>query len=162
MYYEYFLPVRGLPFHFSNNVFFFFVFFRATPMTHGSSQAMGWIGAAAASLHHNHSKVGSEQSLRLNTTAHNNARSLTHWVMPGIKPVSSCILVIPLSLWAPTNILMKFNLWFCPGFMLFILYLGTLLILRSWFQYFWGGARIFSFNFYICLWFTLNYFSCRP
>ena len=27
------------------------------------------------------------------TTAHGNARSLTHWVRPGIKPTSSCILV---------------------------------------------------------------------
>ena len=35
--------------------FFFWSFFRATPMAYGSSQARGRIGAVAASLHHRHS-----------------------------------------------------------------------------------------------------------
>ena len=32
---------------------------RAAPMAYGSSQARGWIGAIAASLHHSHSNAGS-------------------------------------------------------------------------------------------------------
>ena len=46
-------------------------------MACGSSQARGWIRAAAASLHHSHSNMG----------------SLTHWAKPGIEPESSCILL---------------------------------------------------------------------
>ena len=51
----------------------FFGFFRAAPMADGGSQARSQIGAVAAGLHHSHS----------------NARSLTHWARPGIKPPSS-------------------------------------------------------------------------
>ena len=36
-----------------------FCLFRATPAACGSSQARGQIGAAAAHLHHSHSKAGS-------------------------------------------------------------------------------------------------------
>ena len=61
----------------SNEIFFFFFLFRAIPTTDGSSQARGWMGSTAASLHPSHS----------------NARSLTHWARPGIKPQSSWILV---------------------------------------------------------------------
>ena len=50
-------------------LFYLFVclvsFFRATPVAHGGSQARGWIRAAAASLHHSHSNVGSQPCLRL-------------------------------------------------------------------------------------------------
>ena len=44
---------------------YFFVFcpFRATPVACGGSQARDLIGALAASLHHSHSNVGSEQRL---------------------------------------------------------------------------------------------------
>ena len=56
---------------------FFFWLFRATPVACGSSQARGQIKAAAAGLHHSHSKAG----------------FLTHWVGPGIEPTSSWILV---------------------------------------------------------------------
>jgi len=41
----------------------FFFFLRATPTAYGGSQARGQIGAVAASLHHNHSKEGSEPCL---------------------------------------------------------------------------------------------------
>ena len=34
--------------------FFFFLLFRAEPVANGNSQARGWIGAAAAGLHHSH------------------------------------------------------------------------------------------------------------
>ena len=37
---------------------FFFLLFRAAPVAHGSSQARGLIGAAAAGLHHSHSHAG--------------------------------------------------------------------------------------------------------
>ena len=44
--------------------FFFFLFvFRASLATYGSSQAMGLIGAAAASLYYSHSYMGSELHL---------------------------------------------------------------------------------------------------
>ena len=42
----------------------FYLFLRATPMAHGSSQARGQIGAAAAGLHQSHSKAGSEPRLQ--------------------------------------------------------------------------------------------------
>ena len=52
-------------------VFFFLIsfsfFFSAAPVTYGSFQARGPIGAAAASLCHSHSNVGSEPHLQ--TTA---------------------------------------------------------------------------------------------
>ena len=38
---------------------FFFFLFRAISVAYGNSQARGRIGAAAASLYHNHSKAGS-------------------------------------------------------------------------------------------------------
>ena len=56
----------------------------------GSSQARGQIGAVAASLCHNHRNTRSE----LCTTAHSNARFLTHWARPEIKLVSSWIQII--------------------------------------------------------------------
>ena len=53
------------------------MFFRATPVAHGSFQAKGQIKAAAAGLHH----------------SHRNARSPIHWARPGSKPRFSWILV---------------------------------------------------------------------
>jgi len=44
-------------------VFFVCLFFRASPMAYGSSQAKGWIRATAAGLHHSRSNVGSELHL---------------------------------------------------------------------------------------------------
>ena len=67
------------------------VLFRATPVSYGSSQARGWIQAAAARC--SHSDTGSEPCLWRCTTAHGNAGSLTHWARPGIEPTSSWILV---------------------------------------------------------------------
>ena len=43
---------------------FFFFLFMATPMAYGSSQARGWIGAAAAGLCHSHSNARSEPRLQ--------------------------------------------------------------------------------------------------
>ena len=56
--------------------FFFFCLFRASFVAYGGSQARG--------LHHSYS----------------NARSLTHWVKPGIKPTSSWMLVGFVNHWA--------------------------------------------------------------
>ena len=39
------------------------LFFRATPVAYGGTQARGRIGAAASSLHHSHSNVGSKLNL---------------------------------------------------------------------------------------------------
>ena len=41
-----------------------FLLFTAAPMAYGGSQAGGRIGAIATSLHHNHSKAGSEPRLQ--------------------------------------------------------------------------------------------------
>jgi len=43
--------------------FVYFSFLIAKPVAHGNSQARGPIGAIAASLHHSHSKAGSELHL---------------------------------------------------------------------------------------------------
>ena len=49
---------------FCENFLVFFSLFRATPVVYGGSQARGWIGATAASLHYSHSNAGSEPCLR--------------------------------------------------------------------------------------------------
>ena len=72
--------------------FFFLFLFRAIPLAHGISQARGRIGAAATSLHHSHSNVGSETCL-WSIWAHCNAGSLAHWARPGIELAPSWILV---------------------------------------------------------------------
>ena len=43
--------------------FFAFFFFRATPMAYGGSKTRGRTRAAASSLHHSHSNVGSKPHL---------------------------------------------------------------------------------------------------
>ena len=43
----------------TNFIFIYLFIFRATPVTHGSSQAGGWIGASVAGLHHSHSNARS-------------------------------------------------------------------------------------------------------
>ena len=62
--------------YFSQIFVYFFFLFTAAPMAYGSSQARGRIGASAADL----------------CSRFINARSLTHWARPGIKPSSSQIL----------------------------------------------------------------------
>ena len=60
-----------------HDFFLFFFLLSRAPAAYGSSQARGWIGAAASGLHHSHCNTG----------------SLTHWVRPGIEPASSLLLV---------------------------------------------------------------------
>ena len=71
---------------------FSFLLFKTAPAAYGSSQARGRTGATAAGLHHSHSNLLSELCVS-RAAIHNNARPLTHRVRPGIKPMSSWILV---------------------------------------------------------------------
>ena len=73
--------------------FGYFLPFRATPMAHGGYQARGQIGAAAAGLHHSPQQCRIWAISVTYTTAQGNARPLTHWARPGIKPASSWMLV---------------------------------------------------------------------
>ena len=74
-------------------LFFFFFFLRATTGAYGSSQARGWIGAAASGLCHSYSTY---------VAACGSARSLTQWVRPGVEPASS-LLIGFLTTWAATG-----------------------------------------------------------
>ena len=67
----------------------FFFLFTAAPAACGSPQARSRTGAAAAGLHHSHGNTGSEAASVIYAAARGNARSLTHWVRPGIEPTSS-------------------------------------------------------------------------
>ena len=72
-------------------VLFFLVFClsRARPVAHGGSQVRGLIRAVAACQWHSHNNTRYETY----TTAHSNARILTHWARPGIEPATSWFLV---------------------------------------------------------------------
>ena len=108
-------------------LYFILLLFRAAPPAYRGSQARGQIRARAAGLHHSHSNARSEPYLWPTpqpqqhgiwaasvayTTAHGNARSLTHWAGPGTKPISSWILVGFLTCWATTGIPHAFNVQF--------------------------------------------------
>ena len=69
---------------------------------HGSSQTRDRIRALAAGLHHTRQLRIWAKSASY-TAAHDNTGSLTHWVRPGIEPVSSWILVMFLNCWATTG-----------------------------------------------------------
>ena len=70
--------------------FFFFLLFRAAPKACGGSQAMGPVGATAASLHHSHSSTRFERTCDLH---HNSWQHLTHCARPGLEPTTSWFLV---------------------------------------------------------------------
>ena len=59
-------------------LFFLFAFSRAAPAACGGSQARDLIGAVAVGLRQSHSNVGSGAASAAYTTAHSNARPLTH------------------------------------------------------------------------------------
>ena len=86
---------------------FLFVFFRVAPAAYGGSQVRSWIKAVAAGLYHSHS----------------NARSLTHWVRPGMESESSWMLVGFVNSWATTGTLRN------SSFCFFLIY-------YSWFTIF--------------------------
>ena len=111
-----------LPCFIGTSIYVIFVFlFRPTSAAYGSSQSRGQIGAAASSLRHRHSHAISELHLQPTpqtqqcgiwalsatyTSAHGNARSLTHWVRIGIEPTSWWILVGFVNCWAMKGTLM--------------------------------------------------------
>ena len=81
-----------LPHPFFGFIFSFCCLFRATPMVYGSSQASGLMRAPPAA----YSQLQQLWIRALSatyTTAHGNARSLTHWGRLGIEPASSRIVV---------------------------------------------------------------------
>ena len=76
--------------------FFFFVFLPflgPLPVAHVGSQARGLIGAEAAGVGQRPQQLGIRAESATYTTAHGNARSLTHWVRPGMEPATSWFLV---------------------------------------------------------------------
>ena len=70
---------------------FFFCLFRGEPRH--MDVPKGLIRAVAAGLRHSLSNAGIRAASVTYTTAHGSARSLIHWVGPGIKPVSLWLLV---------------------------------------------------------------------
>ena len=82
----------GVFYHASNNsITFFFFFSRAEPMAYGGSQARGPVRAEAGWPMPQQRRIQATSATY--TTAHGNARSLTHRVRPGIKPTTSWLLV---------------------------------------------------------------------
>ena len=82
------LPWLNLSFYYYYYCLFIylFCFFRPALQRMEVPRPGGRIGATHARLHHSHSNMGY-------ATAHSNARSLTHWARPGIKPAISWLLV---------------------------------------------------------------------
>ena len=77
----------------------FFLFFFPYSCTCGILELTGgWLGAAAASLHHSHSNTASVQNL---PPSWGSARSLTQWARPGMEPASSQRLLLGLWLANP-------------------------------------------------------------
>ena len=92
------------------NSFSFFLLCIATPVVYGSSQARGWMRAAAEALPYpGYGSTGSEP--HLSHVACSNARSLTQSVRPGIKPTSSQTLCWILNLLSHTSGTPKYELF---------------------------------------------------
>ena len=72
-------------------IYLFIYHFRAAPMAYGGSQprVSNWSWSHSPMAHQHRIQDVSVTY----TTAHGSAGSLTHWVRPGIKPVSSRMLV---------------------------------------------------------------------
>ena len=77
--------------------------FRATPTAYGSSQARGLNQSCSCWPMPQPELCGIRAASVTYTTAQGNARSLAHWVRPGIKPMSSWILVRFIIHWATTG-----------------------------------------------------------
>ena len=73
--------------------FFFFGLFRATTMAYGGSQVRSVIGAVTPRPTPEPQQCRIWAMSATHTTVHSNARSLTHWSRPGIKPETSWCLV---------------------------------------------------------------------
>ena len=92
--------------------------FRGTPVTYGSSQAWGKIGATAASLCHSHINGRIWALSATYSTVRGNARALTYWAWPGIEPAFSWFLVRFVSV-APWRELPK-DFYFCVRYVTFL------------------------------------------
>ena len=89
--------VSGLLFrsliHFEGFCFVLFCLFRAAPTAYGGSQARGSNKSYSCQPTPQPQQCEIQAETATYTTAHSNARSLTHSARPGIKPASSGILV---------------------------------------------------------------------
>lgn len=89
------------PSNYYQNLFYYFFFFMAPSVAYGSSHARDQIGAAAGrAAPQPHPHWIQAASMIYDTDACSNARSLTHWEGPGIKPTSlwtPCWVLNPLS-----------------------------------------------------------------
>ena len=86
--------------------FFFFFLFRAMPTAYGGSQARGRISCPTLQPQQHQIRAMSVTY----TTAHGSTSSLTHWVRPGIEPVSSWMLVRFINCWAAMGTPRQFSL----------------------------------------------------
>ena len=113
------IPSSGTDESYSISIFSFFLFFlsfcrfRAAPAAYEGSQARGLIGAVTAGLCQSHTNTRFEPwaMSETYTTAHSNARALTHWAGPGIKPETSWFLVWFISTVPQWELLYFFLLW---------------------------------------------------
>ena len=85
----------GFPF-----LFFFFYYFRATPLAYAGSQARCPIGAVAAGLCHSHSNTGSKLCLWHTPQLTAMLDSPTHWARPEIEHTYLWILAGVINSWA--------------------------------------------------------------
>ena len=83
--------------------FVFFFLFRATPAAYGNSQARGLNKICSCWPTPHPQQLGIWGVFVTYTTAQSKARSLTHWVRPGIEPTASWILVGFIIHWATTG-----------------------------------------------------------
>ena len=97
------------------NFFFLglFVFSMVTPVAYGGSQAKSLIGVVATSLTPQPQQHQIWVMSATYTTAHGNARSLTHWKRPRIEPSISWFLAAFVNHWATmrTPVFMNLTTW---------------------------------------------------
>ena len=86
----------------------------ATLVAYVSSQARGSNQSCSCRPTSQPHQRGIRATSATYTSAHSNARSLTHWVRPGIKPASSWIPVRSATHWATSGTPMA-SLFTCPG-----------------------------------------------
>ena len=95
-----FLPCEGLSSSSHPPHQLFFLHFRAAPAAYASSWARSWIKICSCQLKPQPHQHGIRATSETYATAYCNARSLTHWVQPGIEPKSSrtlCWVLNPMS-----------------------------------------------------------------
>ena len=130
-------------------LFIYFFSFRAAPVEYGSSR----LGSNWSCICQPTAQPQQHQNWATSVTyatARGNARSLTHWARPGIKPEFSWILVRFLTLWATTGT--------PPAF--FLLLLFSIPTLQKIFKNYkqvhtsftcFGYSHIFKSHFFLCL-----------